>query len=1156
MPIPSGVTTRLVRGTYVNGDGTVQQGTVTFRVDQPLLATVTSWGVIPSPTVVTLDSAGGFSVTLMASNDEGLFPSGFMWIVQERFQGGYLRTYRIELEPDSDPLDLPAATQYDPGDAGLGVVHSVNGLTGNVLLSADTFGGLLLTGGTLTGPLILNSDPVVPDEATTMRYTDTKLAKTANLGDLPNLNQAQFNLGISDVDNTSDLGKPVSTATQTALNTKLTKTSNLADLTDTNAARANLDLSNVDDTSDADKPISTATQTALDTKLVKAANLADLTSTTTARASLGLGTSATKNVGTIANTVAAGDDARFTDQRVPTDGSVTSVKIADGTIVNADISPSAAITLSRLAVDPLARANHTGTQTASTISDLSASVATTAALKANNLSDLASASGARTNLGLGNAALLNVGTTAGTVAAGDDLRLTDQRVPTDGSVVTTKIVDGAVTSLKIADGTIVNADINAAAAIALSKLATDPLARANHTGTQLASTISDLGTAVASTALLKASNLSDLASAPTARTSLGLGNVDNTTDLNKPISTATQTGLDGKLAKASNLADLTSASTARTSLGLGTSAVLNVGVIAGTVAAGDDARLTDQRTPLDNSVTAAKIATDAVITVKIQDLAVSTAKVADAAVTTIKIADGNVTSAKIADGTIVNADLNAAAAIDLSKLAVNPLARANHTGTQLSSTVSDLAATVQAYRLDQFAAPNVALSAGSQRITNLATPTATTDATTKAYVDTSDAGMYTATRQRPRLRPGTIVTQMQTGHGWTIAGSGATGNVNDTTAGNFIIGSQAATITSGGTGANSSLRKFASTVPDLTNSYIRLRLRVSDITRLGELKFHVGTASNANGYGWSFFVNGGDNYLINNEWSIVTLSFADAVVQGTPAALNAQTDAELRVYDTNAGLPVTVQLQSVEVVANETLYPNGVCAIGFDDDFAGQKTNGGWAAMDALGYPATLYSINDYLGTGGRLTLADLKIRQDEFGWEIATHALTGTNHGLSQTGMTAAQVDADLSTQRGIQRLAGIFGSGGYAYPKGQFGATTDAVSTLDLVRKTCDYARTTHFRTMETLPPAEIHKIRGRSSIGGLGGYAVSNLTTATTGAIDRAVANKSLLVLVMHDITTGASTSTTECSIADFQAVLNKLNSAGMPVRTLGSIIRSLT
>lgn len=65
------------------------------------------------------------------------------------------------------------------------------------------------------------------------------------------------------------------------------------------------------------------------------------------------------------------------------------------------------------------------------------------------------------------------------------------------------------------------------------------------------------------------------------KTQVGLGNVDNTSDVNKPVSTAQQTALDLKLTKTSNLSDLSSVSTARTNLGLGTLATQN-GTFSGT----------------------------------------------------------------------------------------------------------------------------------------------------------------------------------------------------------------------------------------------------------------------------------------------------------------------------------------------------------------------------------------------------------------------------------------------------------------------------------------------------------------------------------------------------------------------------------------------
>lgn len=59
------------------------------------------------------------------------------------------------------------------------------------------------------------------------------------------------------------------------------------------------------------------------------------------------------------------------------------------------------------------------------------------------------------------------------------------------------VLGSSISSAEIDNDSIVNADIKSDAAIALSKLASDPVARANHTGTQLAATISDFSTAAA-----------------------------------------------------------------------------------------------------------------------------------------------------------------------------------------------------------------------------------------------------------------------------------------------------------------------------------------------------------------------------------------------------------------------------------------------------------------------------------------------------------------------------------------------------------------------------------------------------------------------------------------------------------------------------------
>lgn len=78
-------------------------------------------------------------------------------------------------------------------------------------------------------------------------------------------------IGLDKVDNTTDLEKPISNATQAALDLKA---NNDATNIVTENWRAQLQINNVDNTSDADKPVSTATQSALDKKADKTDTLA------------------------------------------------------------------------------------------------------------------------------------------------------------------------------------------------------------------------------------------------------------------------------------------------------------------------------------------------------------------------------------------------------------------------------------------------------------------------------------------------------------------------------------------------------------------------------------------------------------------------------------------------------------------------------------------------------------------------------------------------------------------------------------------------------------------------------------------------------------------------------------------------------------------
>jgi|LakMenE18May11ns_1017448.scaffolds.fasta_scaffold9958376_7 hypothetical protein len=429
---------------------------------------------------------------------------------------------------------------------------------------------------------------------------------------------AKTNLALNNVDNTSDISKPISILTQAALNAKenaanksaittlgtsdvLFPTQNavktyvdaaifttaIADGSITDAkiisvsaskltgvvaianggtgastvatAKTNLALNNVDNTSDISKPISTLTQVALDIK----ENTANKSAITT------LGTS----------------NVLFPTQnavKTYVDVAVAGVSIADGSITDAKIISLSASKLSGI-VPVLNGGTGSGTLSSGYVKAGASQFTTTASIpindvvgaikKVNGIAPDANGDLVLT-LSLTYTGVYNAGNFSGTVPtpANSNIYIVSSD-PTPANNGRTFIYDGSVWReitanqastdaryLRLDGGTLVgNVTIAATKKITLTDqpLVSTDAANKGYVDAAVASTaiadgsITDVK--IVSLAANKLTGVVAIANGGTgattvasAKTNLALNNVDNTTDINKPISTLTQAALDLK----------------------------------------------------------------------------------------------------------------------------------------------------------------------------------------------------------------------------------------------------------------------------------------------------------------------------------------------------------------------------------------------------------------------------------------------------------------------------------------------------------------------------------------------------------------------------------------------------------------------------------
>lgn len=281
----------------------------------------------------------------------------------------------------------------------------------------------------------------------------------------------------------------------------------------------------------------------------------------------------------------------------------------------------------------------------------------------------------------------------------------------------------------------------------------------------------------------------------------------------------------------------------------------------------------------------------------------------------------------------------------------------------------------------------------------------------------------------------------------------------------------------------------------------------------------------------------GFQYTLGEEWATITLNWGDATTIGNP---NRAKIDHFRISSVGNNKPLVIGFNELAVVPEQNAFPKGVLTFCFDDQDA-TVFNAAAPILDKYRVPATIFTIKEFVGLPGYMTLDQLKTVERIKGWEIAAHAYATSVHTDACTAVTPEMALKDMRQIRDWLTANGFKGRDHLAYPHGYYNK-----DVLKLARQVFTTARGTVRRTRhETLPPGDPYRVRCLEIFN-------TDTVAYVKGEIDKCVANKSWLTLLFHIVRTPASalTSWTE---ADFAEVVAYAAASGAAIRNYGDAVR---
>lgn len=375
------------------------------------------------------------------------------------------------------------------------------------------------------------------------------------------------------------------------------------------------------------------------------------------------------------------------------------------------------------------------------------------------------------------------------------------------------------------------------------------------------------------------------------------------------------------------------------------------------------------------------------------------------------------------------------------------------------------------------------------------------------------------------------------GHGWTNNGVGTFEDAGPP----FVVNNDRSyKIQTDGSGDASIATSPELTPVDLTAAHVAVQGLVSFSGRLGQVRLRLSSGDIETDYAEAtVWEEGRDPTVLGTTFEYQSIPTGGFTVHGE-VDWSKIDRAQLIVTDNGTG---SVIFYAAGIYAVPT-YRTPTVSFAFDDGPESTFTLG-VKKLTQFRMPATAYVIADAIGRPGFITEEQLYTMRNLDKWEIGGHAATLEDHnepnGLDS--LSPERLKADFDEMREWMFEHG-FAQRTFAYPKGAAGQEVRKYAERDYCA-----ARVTAAGP-ETIPPRNPFVIRG---------FSIDSAETHLAELereVDRAIAEKSWLVLTFHNLVTGAPAETTDFNYGEFAQLVDYVHArqaqGKLQVRTVADAV----